>query len=77
MPNKMIAAGKTVGLLCVAIFAFELGEMSVSFTGSPWEWLVVAGYLVALIAISFDLLRAIWNPNMHLTSISRTAGTDP
>src|SRR5205809_435951 len=48
VPNKMIAAGKTVGLLCVAIFAFELGEMSVSFTGSPWEWLVVAGYLVAL-----------------------------
>jgi hypothetical protein len=65
--NKMVAAGKTIGLVSVAIFSFALGEMSVSFTGSLLDWLVFAGYFIALILISFDLLRAIWNPDKHLT----------
>jgi hypothetical protein len=64
----MIAARKTIGLLSIAIVAFLLGQISVSFTGDLWNWAVVAGYLIALIAISFDLLRAIWNPAKYLYS---------
>jgi len=60
MPHEIVAVARTLCLLCVVLAAFELGEISVSFTGSQLAWMVVIGIILALVVLSFELLRAIW-----------------
>jgi len=60
MPREIIAVVRTLCLLCVVLTAFELGEMSVSFTGNQLAWMVLSGFILVLIVLSFELLRAIW-----------------
>jgi hypothetical protein len=60
MPYEIVAVARTLCLLCVVLAAFELGEMSVSFTGTQLAWMVVIGFILALVVLSFELLRAIW-----------------
>jgi len=61
VPHRIIAARRTLCLLCAVLVAFKLGEMSVSFTGSQWAWMALAAFLIALAALSFDLLRTTWS----------------
>jgi hypothetical protein len=60
MPGSIIALGRTLCLLCEVLAAFELGEMNASFSGSQWAWMATAGYIIAIVVLSFELLRAIW-----------------
>jgi len=60
MPHEIVAVVRTLCLLCVVLTSFELGEMSVSFTGSQLAWMVLTGFILVLIVLSFELLRAIW-----------------
>jgi hypothetical protein len=60
MPREIVAVVRTLCLLCVALTAFELGEMSVSFTGTQVAWTVLTGFILVLIVLSCELLRAIW-----------------
>jgi hypothetical protein len=60
MPREIVATVRTLCLLCVVLVAFELGEMSVSFIGTQLAWMVLTGFILVLIVLSFELLRAIW-----------------
>jgi hypothetical protein len=60
MPREIVAVIRTLCLLCIALTAFELGEMSVSFTGTQLAWMVLSGFILVLAVLSFELLRAIW-----------------
>jgi hypothetical protein len=60
MPREIVAVVRTLCLLCVVLTAFELGEMSASFTGTQLAWMVLSGFILVLIVLSFELLRAIW-----------------
>jgi hypothetical protein len=60
MPREVVAVTRTLCLVCVVLVAFELGEMSVSFTGTQLGWMVLAGFILLLIVLSSELLRAIW-----------------
>jgi hypothetical protein len=60
MPHEIVAVVRTLCLLCVVLTSFELGEMSVAFTGSQLAWMVLTGFILVLIVLSFELLRAIW-----------------
>jgi hypothetical protein len=60
MPREIVAVTRTLCLVCVVLVAFELGEMSVSFTGTQLGWMVLSGFILVLIVLSLELLRAIW-----------------
>ena len=60
MPREIVAVVRTLCLLCVVLTAFELGEMSVSFTGTQLAWMVLSGFILVLIVLSLELLRGIW-----------------